>query len=93
MYIPCPFRVCAYIYIVILTQYIMDNRTQYARLRKMLVESGKTMMTFSELQGLVMRNIGSGLRTVEMAMRTMGATGLIKDIGKSKFEVLINGGL
>ena len=59
----------------------------------MLVESGKTMMTFSELQGLVMRNIGSGLRTVEMAMRTMGATGLIKDIGKSKFEVLINGGL
>ena len=72
---------------------MVDRRTQFSRLRSMLVETRAVMLTFSQLQELIMMNIGSAPRTVEMAMRTMGATGLIKDIGESKFAIPINGKL
>ena len=65
-----------------------DKRNSYFRLREMLVKyKGKTLTLF-ELQGLVTMNIGSTDKTVSQAVRTMGITGLIKDIGNFRFKVL-----
>ena len=45
-------------------------------------------LSIHELQALVSVNLGSNEKTIDQALRTMGLTGLIKDIGNSRFKVL-----
>ena len=63
-----------------------DKRTRYARLRKMLIGEDK-IITINDLRSLIMINIGSDERTITACLKTMGATGLIKDIGDCRFEI------
>ena len=68
----------------------MDQRTQYARLKTMIesLDKHKKTITIHELTSLISMNITSTPKTIENAMRTMGMTGLIKDIGESKFKII-----
>ena len=68
----------------------MDQRTQYARLKTMIesLDKHKKTITLDELTSLISINITSTPKTIVNAMRTMGMTGLIKDIGQSRFEII-----
>ena len=66
----------------------MDGRTNFARLKKMLEDKAGKIFNLDELKMLIAMNIGSTPSTIDNALRTMGMTGLIKDIGNTRFEVL-----
>ncbi len=70
----------------------MDKRTQYARLKAMIERCDKKEITLTELQTLISMNIASNPKTVNNAMRFLGAAGLIKDIGSCRFKIIKENG-
>ena len=70
----------------------MDRRTNYFRLKKMLDSYPINKISFQELQALISIHIASTPKIIEQAMRTMGMTGLIKDMGNSHFEIIKENG-
>ncbi len=70
----------------------MDKRTQYARLKAMIERCDKKEMTLTELQTLISMTIASEPKTVNNALRLLGATGLVKDIGSCKFKIIKENG-
>lgn len=63
--------------------------TVYQNCVKMLenVPKGETI-TLPNLRTLIQRHIGGQEVTIMQALRTMGETGLIKDLGNARFKVL-----
>lgn len=49
-------------------------------------EKGDTL-SLDELKGLIMIHLGSQEVTIQQALKTMGLTGLLKDLGNFRFEV------
>jgi len=47
-----------------------------------------TELSLEELQGIIMMHQGGQPQTISNALRVMGMTGLIKDIGNSRFKIL-----
>ena len=66
----------------------MDNRTTYSRIKRMLEGVKKKVVSKDELDTLIAIHIGSTPRSIENALRTMAMTGLIKDIGNFRFEII-----
>ena len=66
----------------------MDGRTQFAHLKKMLDEYEGDEISFSDLRVLISINIAATPKIVDNAIRVMGISGLIKDIGQSKFRII-----
>ena len=65
----------------------MDKRTQYFKLKNLVNEIKEDILTLDQLKALVSINIASTPSTVENAVRLMGMTGLIKDIGAFRFKI------
>lgn len=66
----------------------MDKRNAYPRVKAMLEEHKGKALNLDELTALIMINLGSTPATVASHLRIMALTGLVKDIGNSRFEVL-----
>ena len=62
--------------------------TTYSRLKEMLEKYRGEELTLDALRKLLMIHIGSDERTIQTGLKTMGETGLIKDIDNSSFEVV-----
>ncbi len=63
------------------------GNTIYQNCAKML-EDVEGTISLEELESLIIRCIGGQRGTVTNALHVMGSTGLLKDIGNSRFEVL-----
>ena len=63
-------------------------KTIFSSCKEMLSKADKKVITLEQLRMLIQIHIGSQRGTIEQALRVMGSTGLIKDIGECKFEVL-----
>ena len=66
----------------------MDKRNSYWRLKEMIEAVDTKVLTIHELKSLIIKCIGSHQKTVENSIRILGDTGLIKDVGNCRFEVL-----
>ena len=66
----------------------MDNRTVFAKVKKMIEELDQKEITLFELENLIMLNIGSAPSTISTALKTLSVSGLLKDIGNSRFKVI-----
>ena len=67
----------------------MDGRTTYSKLKDIL-KNVKGVITIHQLRKLIIMNIGSDERTINSCLKTLLETGLIKDIGDSRFEIKNN---
>ncbi|MEK6881450.1 MAG: hypothetical protein AABY22_17640 [Nanoarchaeota archaeon] len=65
----------------------MDNRTNYSRLKKMIELIDSETLNLEELKGFIAIHIGSGPDTITNALKTLGMTGLITDIGNFRFKI------
>ncbi len=65
----------------------MDGRNTYSKLKEILKDK-EGVITIHELKSLIMMNIGCDERTIQNCLKVMGGTGLIKDIGDCRFEIL-----
>jgi len=63
------------------------GQTVYNKCVKMLKGHEGKELNLQELQTLITIFCGSMQSTIKTAMQTMGMTGLIKDIGNSRFVV------
>lgn len=66
---------------------MLDKRGNYLKFISLLNSYKSDEITIHELQGLVISYIGATPNVVANAIRAMGMTGLIKDIGNSRFEI------
>ena len=66
---------------------MMDGRTTYSKLKGIL-ENQKGVISIHELRTLIIINVGSCERTIASCLKILAETGLIKDIGDCKFEIL-----
>ena len=64
------------------------GRTIYQNCVKMLETIKGEVITFNELESLIIRFIGGQAGTINQALKVMATTGLIKDVGNARFEVL-----
>ncbi len=67
---------------------MMDKRTTYFRLVRMLRELDIKIITLDQLEGLIMMNIGGNKRTIQSCLTILNKTGLIRDIGDYRFEIV-----
>ena len=56
----------------------------------MIDECDKKIMSYDELRALISINIAATPKIVDNAMRLLGISGLIKDIGSARFELIKN---
>jgi len=66
----------------------MDKRNSFVKLKEMLKGSDDKVLTLTALRTLIMMHVGSSERTIQACLHIMGETGLIKDIGNYRFEIL-----
>lgn len=67
----------------------IDKRTKYFKMKEVLLQFNKgTILSISELNSLIATYTSSHPKSMVETLRMMGMTGLIKDIGDSRFEVL-----
>ena len=66
----------------------MDRRNNFHRFKDMLATWESNEITIHQLQALIATYITSTPRTIDQHIRVMGMTGLIKDIGSSRFEIV-----
>ena len=65
----------------------LDKRTGYFKYVEILSDVKSKEISLMELQALVATYMSSNPKTIEQHIRAMGITGLIKDIGNSRFEI------
>lgn len=66
----------------------IDKRTIYSKCKEITDEIKKDTISFMELETLIGTYMSGNPKTIEHHMRLMGMTGLIKDIGNGKFEII-----
>jgi len=66
----------------------MDKRTNYGRLVKLINELENETISLDELRVQIAMNIATDPKRMENAIKTMAMTGLIKDIGNFRFQVI-----
>ena len=65
----------------------MDRRTTYAKLSKIKDNENK-ILTIYELQKWIMINVASNEKTIKNCISIMRNSGLIKDVGDSRFQII-----
>lgn len=60
----------------------------YSKCVKMLATVKKSEISLPELEALISVFCGSKQVTIDTALKTMGVTNLIKDIGNCRFKIL-----
>ena len=65
----------------------MDKRNTFFKLKEMLKGADDKIITLPQLRTLLLIHVGSSERTIQSCLHIMGETGLIKDIGDSRFEI------
>lgn len=66
------------------------GKTVYQKVQELLKDITDKEITLHELTSLITIHMGSTPVTISTALRTMGTTGLIKDIGNSRFIIVKN---
>lgn len=64
------------------------GKTIYENCSEMLKDRKGETITLENLKGLIIKYIGGQQRTIDQALRVMATTGLIKDVGNWRFEIL-----
>ena len=66
----------------------IDKRSVYFKWKELIKEIKEDEIKLFDLQSLIATYIGSNERTINTAVRTMGMTGLIEDIGNGRFKIV-----
>ncbi len=64
------------------------GKTIFQSCSSALKEFRGQIITFNQLEAIIIRDVGGQQGTISQALKVMATTGLIKDIGNSRFEVL-----
>ena len=67
---------------------MVDKRSVYWKAKFIMNQRIGQCLTLDELKAIVSMEMGSSAKSVENAIRMMGVTKLIKDIGNAQFEVI-----
>jgi hypothetical protein len=66
------------------------GKTIYSKCKEMLEGVDQEILTLDAIQSLILINIGGQAGTIKNAMFVMAQTGLIIDIGNSRFRIVKN---
>ena len=63
------------------------GRTVYEKCVELLKQHSEEVLTLDKLSSLIMISLGGDVRTIKNALHVMALTGLIEDMGNSRFKI------